>query len=600
MLDPDTRAVLLDALRPPSGMVLDRAVGTTFTLDLETLLLAPLAFAWFDTETSEGGVPDPIALLEAVRRHAEHIDVFCQAGLIRMPPRDRPLLALLENSVHPIAQPQGGIFHPKTWAIRYKNPQSGESALRILVLSRNLTFDRSWDVIVRLDEGSGMSGGDLPDLLRWLPEQAVLPMADSRRSAVEELAKDIQGAHFEVPPGFETAAVEVLGLGSDVDVHQPERILVMSPFVSDSLLQAWSDGPREATLVSTTEALDRLAETTLARYREILVLDPNANGFEGTAAADEIAAERTTGTLTGLHAKIVIRERGGRAQMVAGSANATGAGYGGNIEAVVLLEGPTRAVGIGVLLDGETGSGSFRNLLVPYAREETEPTEPTEEERLVSRIERLGMAIAGNALKATVTETAEDAFALRLTSRGKLPADPDVTVDWRPITLPSSVATRASAGEPVDLTWQGVSFTALTGFFVFEISAKLGRRTLRATFVTVADLVGAADDRLRRIVSAQLASRADVIRYLLFLLSGVSPDDGLVLAGGTHSPGDGHWDSGIELPLLETMVRALARNPESLDHVGRLLEDLQSRPELVPPGMKEVWDPIWQARKAMR
>jgi hypothetical protein len=600
MLDPDTRAVLLDALRPPSGMVLDRAVGTTFTLDLETLLLAPLAFAWFDTETSEGGVPDPIALLEAVRRHAEHIDVFCQAGLIRVPPHDRPLLALLENSVHPIAQPRGGIFHPKTWAIRYKNPQSGESALRILVLSRNLTFDRSWDVIVRLDEGGGMSEGDLPGLLRWLPEQAVLPMADSRRSAVEELAEDIQGAHFEVPPGFDAAVVQVFGLGGDVTVPQPERILVMSPFVSDAILHAWSDGPTEATLVSTTEALDRLAETTLARYREILVLDPNANGFEGTAAADEIAAERTTGTLTGLHAKIVIRERGGRAQMVAGSANATGAGYGGNIEAVVQLEGPRRAVGIGALLDGETGSGSFRNLLVPYAREETEPTEPTDEERLVSRIERLGMAIAGNALRATVTETAEDAFELRLTSRRKLPADPDVTVDWRPITLPSSVATRASAGEPVDLTWQGVSFTALTGFFVFEISAKLGRRTLRATFVTVANLVGAPDDRLRRIVSAQLASRADVIRYLLFLLSGVSPDDGLVLVGGPHSPGDGHWDIGIELPLLETMVRALARNPESLDHVGRLLEDLQSRPELVPPGLKEVWDPIWQARQAMR
>jgi hypothetical protein len=48
------------------------------------------------------------------------------------------------------------------------------------------------------------------------------------------------------------------------------------------------------------------------------------------------------------------------------------------------------------------------------------------------------------------------------------------------------------------------------------------------------------------------------------------------------------------------MVRALARNPESLDHVGRLLEDLQSRPELVPPGLQEVWDPIWQAREAMR
>ena len=36
MLAPDNRALLLDALRPPPGYSLDRAVATTFTLDLET------------------------------------------------------------------------------------------------------------------------------------------------------------------------------------------------------------------------------------------------------------------------------------------------------------------------------------------------------------------------------------------------------------------------------------------------------------------------------------------------------------------------------------------------------------------------------------
>ena len=35
---PDDRALLLDGLRPPSGFRLERAVGTTFTLDLETAL----------------------------------------------------------------------------------------------------------------------------------------------------------------------------------------------------------------------------------------------------------------------------------------------------------------------------------------------------------------------------------------------------------------------------------------------------------------------------------------------------------------------------------------------------------------------------------
>ena len=47
MLDPDDRHLLVDALKPPPGMVLDVAVGTTFTLDLQALLLAPVSFAFF-------------------------------------------------------------------------------------------------------------------------------------------------------------------------------------------------------------------------------------------------------------------------------------------------------------------------------------------------------------------------------------------------------------------------------------------------------------------------------------------------------------------------------------------------------------------------
>ena len=40
MLQPTNRLMLVDALRPPAGFVLDTAVGTTFTLHLDALLLA--------------------------------------------------------------------------------------------------------------------------------------------------------------------------------------------------------------------------------------------------------------------------------------------------------------------------------------------------------------------------------------------------------------------------------------------------------------------------------------------------------------------------------------------------------------------------------
>ena len=67
MLAPDDRALLLDGLRPPPGFRLERAVGTTFTLDLETALTIPLAFAGYALTST----PDPIAIMEALRSSAD-------------------------------------------------------------------------------------------------------------------------------------------------------------------------------------------------------------------------------------------------------------------------------------------------------------------------------------------------------------------------------------------------------------------------------------------------------------------------------------------------------------------------------------------------
>ena len=104
MLEPDTRELLLDLLRPPYGATLDRAVGTTFTLDLSALLVAPLAFAMFDWAVEDDGTPDPIAMLEALRRYAGRTTVFHQAGMIALPSW-QPLLVHLEQCVVPVTPP---------------------------------------------------------------------------------------------------------------------------------------------------------------------------------------------------------------------------------------------------------------------------------------------------------------------------------------------------------------------------------------------------------------------------------------------------------------------------------------------------------------
>jgi hypothetical protein len=63
MLSPEPRAVAIDFLRPPPGYVLDVAVLTTFSLDLEALLALPLAVLAHADGGVEEVLADPLLLL---------------------------------------------------------------------------------------------------------------------------------------------------------------------------------------------------------------------------------------------------------------------------------------------------------------------------------------------------------------------------------------------------------------------------------------------------------------------------------------------------------------------------------------------------------
>ena len=177
MLEPDGRSLLLDSLRAPEGYELDYAVATTFTLRLDTPLSVPLSF--LPRRLADSG--DPIALMEAVRSTADRIDVFHQAGMVSMPPSRSPIFSFLEPVLHAVRRPRAGhLFHPKLWLLRYTSEGSGDTWMRLLVPSRNLTSDRSWDLCLQLDGwiGSRVNTQNKPlvELIRALPGMSLTPL----------------------------------------------------------------------------------------------------------------------------------------------------------------------------------------------------------------------------------------------------------------------------------------------------------------------------------------------------------------------------------------------------------------------------------------
>ena len=95
MLEPKDRKKFLEHLRPPEGFKLDCAIGTTFSLDLISLLIAPLAMVFFESEDKDEVLKDPTALLESLREVKGHLSLYCQAGRIAVPKASNYLLNLL-------------------------------------------------------------------------------------------------------------------------------------------------------------------------------------------------------------------------------------------------------------------------------------------------------------------------------------------------------------------------------------------------------------------------------------------------------------------------------------------------------------------------
>jgi hypothetical protein len=614
MLAPESRHLLLDALRPPPGYRLSRAVGTSYSLDLEALLLCPLAFAFFESADSEGS-PDPVALLAAVRQYAERIDLFCQAGQIAVPREYRRVAAYLEDSVHGVAVAAvpgrpSPIFHPKVWALRFASAD-GDTRFRVLILSRNLTFDRSWDTVLALDaEPSGEptpAGQRLAEFVRAMPQLAVNEVGSERRSEIELLSSQIAEAQFELPPPFTDLLFHPLGIDEAPwpFAGRIERLLTVSPFLAPGFLRRVAKSGRDDVLVSRPESLNAIGGAELERFGQLFVLSADANGVEAEEddrdpPADEALAESAGVSLRGLHAKLFVVDDGWYARVFTGSANATSAAFGGNVEFLAELRGTKSQCGVAATLGGADGQTSLSSLLEPYSVGDAEPMEPSLREQLAKRLDEARRMIAGAAATVAV-RACDDGITFDLELDCAAPPV-DATASCWPVTL-----SRGPYRRPFDppVRWEGVSFEAITPFVAIELELREGDVVESLRFAIRANLVGAPDGRLERLLTLELTSPRSVLRYLILLLASGGTDVS-ALAGMLTSRETG-WVAAegalIELPLLEAMIRALADGSGRLDAIDRLVADLDRTKEgrlLLPDGFREIWEPIWSVRTAAK
>ncbi len=595
MLQPANRLTLIDSMRPPAGFRFDAAMAVTYTLDLRALLAAPAALALTGRDgtasKAEGDSYEPIELIHALRSHARKLTVFSQVGEIALPP-SRRIFAFLERAVVPVTAPRGGIVHPKVWVLRYEavgdqpDGSQPDTRLRVLIASRNLTFDASWDTMVRLDETTGSGGTTLRpvgELFTGLLSRCAVDVPEDHLARVQSLASALQDALFALPAGVDDLEVHVLGLEPKPSPlpSDAKRSLIISPFVSDSFFTRTHPFTIDE-LVSSPDWLDRLEEDSLAKVGK-------AHAFDDGSAADFVSDGDKRSPfdpgrpLVGLHAKVFAFEDKNRARLFLGSANATGPAFGSNVEILVELTGPIDVLGIDRLCQDSDDEPGLRDLFYEYRRPCTDD-EPSRE----PSIDHWRQTIARLSYNGQVTGSSSD-WAVTYRTTEPMPEPTDVTIHCWPLTVAGN-RRRVAPGQPLEECFK-TSLENLSGFLAFELTHTEGEL---CRFVVPVALTGVPEQRDRELLRSLIGNAERFFRYLMALLEEDTGESSVIHTIERISGND--QDEGgelISLPVLERLLRTMRREPGKLAELHPLVSDLAAD-DALPPGFAELWEMIHQ------
>ncbi len=640
ILDPTGRTLLSDALRPPRGYDLDVAVGTTYSLGLDTLLLVPFMIASRGTRDADAETAShsPAEMLASLRRYANRITVFAQAGNIHVPAAFRDFHTFLEDTVVQVTAPRRDrIFHPKIWVLRFEAPHGEPRVLhRFVCSSRNITADPAWDTILTCDEvvdtddpSAVLDAGPLAEFLDSLMhfpgsgEGMTREHRDQVRTLIDSL-RTIRG--FEIPAPFEGGRLMPLGLpGADLGAQwpipkEPADWAVVSPFLDGGALARLPQRGSTHLVVSRPDTLDHVQT----------LLGPSSNPPTPMMMNSSSELEDDSGeSREGLHAKLLVwsewgdlepgRSRRSRVgHLLTGSANCTTAAWDGNVEFAVEL---WRRQGLHPWVDEVIGKDSpLANVLVDYRAEPLDPADARAAEARRALQREVEQAVARAALSRPQIHVEQVAAAERADADGLLPRTdpPDVTdglltltlapteelldldrSGWettvRPLSRPAEAALRLDrrvSAEAATLTWTVDSDAQITPWIVVTVSAaavpgmpvpQSPGAALSVSRVIKADLVlgnGIRADREDLVLRRLLSDKELILRYVAMLIGASDPEaeqGGVALVGATtpeRAAGAGSAGAPTAPALLESLLHVAESDPVQLARVGAELDAL--------------------------
>lgn len=601
MLDPKHKQLDYgELLMPPAGFVLARAIGTTYSLDLQALLSIPVAMFYSkpieaDFEKNQ----QPLDVFDAISKASKNVTVFCQKGKIKSPGKFNKLISFTENCVVEITPPAAyNSFHPKCWWLWFKNYKTGEIIVRFAALSRNLTFDRSWDVAIHFQglvsreiQGQNKS---MIEMLNYLENASGHKIEKELKNELERVVfipeKPIKEWHF-YPMGINEKFKNPLLS----NYYRPEVLLMMSPFVDDnSVRMVAAKAAKKSWLFSRRTELRKLNGGSFGLLNNSFCIpEIIVNGERMDNMSDDLPNAEPESL--DLHAKLYISRKGNTNTWMLGSANLTQPAFGRNVECLVEIKTEDYQFSPEKIFKQLVSTENEKKLFEEFISSEEEVVDA--EEKIEQAIRRLEYSIINCPFNGRIHpdetkklfnyEIVFDASNLELGKEFKVyiqPFSPQLDADLGKLIKPSELNTIQFE--------EYFKETQLSCFFILSIAFK---GQWKKSFLLKAE-IELPESRAGKILSEIINSKEKFLQYLRFLLSDTGVVEDLIYNMSSNKSKEAYYENSIwskyDIPLYEELLRAAAQDSHKLKSIDDVITKLVANEEtkdVVTPELLQLW-----------
>lgn len=582
-------------LLPPIGYSLEYAIGTTYSLDLESLTSVAIALG-LKEDLDNDLMQNPLMLLHAFQKVSNKVIIFCEDGQIKKPSVTSQLSIILEKMLVPVALPKKRYsnyypaFHPKTWLLEYGNPE-GNRIYRFIVLSRNLTFDRSWDISFSMDGDT--NGHDkaktkpIIDFLSFLRASITteIPQANKKRQIIARLERELSNVGFSLMSReFENFTILPMGIGNKgYDIYKDElfsdsfhELVVMSPFLSGKVLSLFNECGKELTncrkaLITRKTALGNLTKSEVRDFAVYTLRDEIIDGE--TKISDEQEKKKTQD----IHAKLYLRRKNSSVDLYLGSMNATSAATNSNVEILVKLHSKPRFLSYDKLLNDLfcVGDGNpFELTSFQYSEKITDTDEDMILEQQLKELCRIP--------KNAVVVKNNDRYTVEV-HFSKLINDCECSL--------SPLCSNKTQDLSKIMVFENLELLQLSELYSIHISN--GSDSLDRVIMIPTD--GIPIDRDKAIVNNVISDEREFIEYIAYILE----DDYLLslLQNKQLEESGVYRDAPDLLPALyEKLLKTSLDNPQKLEEIDSVIQLIDDK-TIVPDEFREMYNVFKAALK---